>query len=125
MDAFKLDGFKSLKSSVSENELVPLKLITKRNRQLVEGKRVRLEKDVSETDRFGRLLRYVWVGDDMVNARIVEGGYAAVSTFPPDVRYQDLLLGLQRAAREAGRGLWGACGGPDRVGATISLSDGF
>lgn len=77
-----------------------------RNRQLVEGKTVRLEKDVSETDRFGRLLRYVWVDDRMVNAVLVEEGYARAVTYPPDVKYQDLLRRLEREARAAKRGLW-------------------
>jgi micrococcal nuclease len=67
-----------------------------------------LEKDVSETDRFGRLLRYVWVGEEMVNAVLVRDGYAQSSTYPPDVRHQEMFVDLQRQAREAGRGLWGA-----------------
>lgn len=79
-----------------------------KNRELVEGKVVRLEKDVSETDKYDRLLRYVWVSDLMVNAELVRLGYAQVTTYPPDVKYQDLFLKLQREAREAGRGLWGA-----------------
>lgn len=79
---------------------------TKKNRELVEGKTVLLEKDVSETDRYGRLLRYVWLGDLLVNAELVRLGYAQVTTYPPDVKYQDLLLDMQREAREAGRGLW-------------------
>jgi micrococcal nuclease len=78
-----------------------------KNEELVSGKAVLLEKDVSETDQYGRLLRYVYVGDMMVNAELVRLGYAQVSTFPPDVRYQDLFLRLQREAREAGLGLWG------------------
>lgn len=78
-----------------------------KNEELVGGKIVGLEKDVSETDRYGRLLRYVYVGDLMVNAELVRLGYAQVSTYPPDVRYQDLFLQLQWEAREAGRGLWG------------------
>jgi micrococcal nuclease len=77
-----------------------------KNKELVEGKVVHLEKDVSETDQYGRLLRYVWVGDLMVNAELVRLGYAQVATYPPDVKYQDLFLKLQREAREAGRGLW-------------------
>src|SRR5947207_14235634 len=44
------------------------------NRRLVEGKRVRLELDVQERDRYGRLLAYVWVGDVMVNAELVRLG---------------------------------------------------
>jgi len=78
-----------------------------KNRDLVEGKTVYLEKDVSETDRYGRLLRYVYVGDVFVNAYLVQQGYAQVSTYPPDVKYQEQFLELQREAREAGRGLWG------------------
>ena len=67
-----------------------------------------LEKDVSETDRYGRLLRYVWLSDGtMVNATLVAEGYAQVFTYPPDVRYVDRFLGLQREARAENRGLWG------------------
>ncbi|HXG02413.1 MAG TPA: thermonuclease family protein [Candidatus Binatia bacterium] len=76
------------------------------NRTLVEGRRVRLELDVQERDRHGRLLAYVWIGDLMVNAELVRRGYAQVMTVPPNVRYQALFLRLQRDAREAGRGLW-------------------
>jgi micrococcal nuclease len=76
------------------------------NRQLAAGKRVRLELDVQERDRYGRLLAYVWVGDLMVNAELVRRGYAQVMTVPPNVRYQALFLKLQRDARQAGRGLW-------------------
>lgn len=76
------------------------------NRQLVAGQRVRLELDVRERDRYRRLLAYVWVGDVMVNAELVRRGYAQVMTVPPNVRHQELLLKLQRDARQAGRGLW-------------------
>jgi micrococcal nuclease len=66
-----------------------------------------LVKDVSETDRFGRLLRYVYLEDGtFVNAELVRQGYAVIATFPPDVRHQELFLELEREAREAGRGLW-------------------
>jgi len=78
-----------------------------KNKELVGGKTIRLEKDVSETDKYGRLLRYVYVDDLFVNAELVRLGYAQVSTYPPDVRYQDYFLQLQREAREASRGLWG------------------
>jgi micrococcal nuclease len=82
---------------------------SEKNRELVEGKRVRLEKDVSDTDNYGRLLRYVWVDDIMVNAELVRLGYAQVATYPPDVKYQDLFLKLQEQAREAWYGLWAKC----------------
>jgi len=76
------------------------------NRRLVEGKRVRLDLDVQSRDRYGRMLAYVWIGDTMVNAELVRLGFAQVMTVPPNVRHQALFLKLQRAAREAGRGLW-------------------
>lgn len=79
---------------------------TVKNRELVEGKTVLLEKDVSETDRYGRLLRYVWVGTLLVNAELVRLGYAQVMTMPPDVKYQQILLSAQREAQANHRGLW-------------------
>jgi micrococcal nuclease len=86
---------------------------SERNRELVEGMTVGLEKDVSETDAFGRLLRYVWLDGRLVNARLVTEGYALASTYPPDVRYSELFAELQTEARTAGLGLWGAqCDSP-------------
>jgi micrococcal nuclease len=81
------------------------------NKALVVGKTLLLEKDVSEVDRFGRLLRDVWVERDgklvIVGLELVRTGFAQVTTFPPDVKYVDLLLAAQAAARDAGLGLWG------------------
>ena len=76
------------------------------NQRLVGGRHVRLELDVRTRDRYGRLLAYVWAGDTMVNAELIRLGYAQVMTVPPNVRYQDLFVKLQRDAREANRGLW-------------------
>jgi len=76
------------------------------NRWLVDGKTVRLEMDVQERDRYGRLLAYVYVGNLMVNAELVRLGYAQVMTIPPNVKYASLFVKLHREAREAGRGLW-------------------
>jgi micrococcal nuclease len=86
-----------------------------RNSFLVEGKTVSLEKDISETDRFGRLLRYVYVGDEMINELLLSEGYAQVSTFPPDVKYQDRFTALQQQARDTNRGLWGPACAPTAV----------
>jgi micrococcal nuclease len=79
------------------------------NKKLVEGKTVLLEKDISETDSYGRLLRYVYVGDMFVNEILVRSGFARVATFPPDVKYKDLFLEAQREASKNNRGLWSAC----------------
>ena len=79
------------------------------NKALVSGKLVYLERDVSETDRYGRLLRYVFLADGtFVNGELVRQGYAQAITYQPDVKYQDLLRSLQQEARGAGRGLWGS-----------------
>lgn len=80
------------------------------NKRLVDGQRVRLEKDVSETDRYDRLLRYVYVGDILVNAELVREGFAEAVRYPPDTRYAPCFDSLEAEARRAGRGMWSASG---------------
>lgn len=87
-------------------------------RKQLKGRTVWLEKDVSEKDRYGRALRYVWltpppakptskhVRKYMFNAKLVAAGYAQVATFPPDVRWANLFVQLQREAQAAKNGLW-------------------
>lgn len=80
------------------------------NSSLVLNKKIKLEKDVSESDKYGRLLRYVYLENGtMVNEKLVAEGYALVSTFPPDVKYQDRFLEAQKKARDESRGLWSKC----------------
>jgi len=76
------------------------------NRRLVEGKEVRLERDASETDKYGRLLRYVYVDDIFVNAELVRQGLARAKAYPPDIKHQDYLEQMETKAKEAGRGIW-------------------
>jgi micrococcal nuclease len=81
------------------------------NTALVDGATIWLETDVSDRDRFGRLLRYAWLRDGdawtLVNRELVRQGFAQAVSFPPDVRWQDELRAAEREARDAGRGLWG------------------
>ena len=80
------------------------------NQTLVAGKKVRLVKDVSETDRYGRLLRFVYLEDGtFVNRLLLEQGYAEVMTYPPDVAKSKEFIAVQAEARAAKRGLWGFC----------------
>lgn len=79
---------------------------TKRNVELVLGREVRLVKDVSETDRYGRLLRYVYVGDVFINQQLAREGYAYSSAFPPDISLQKQLQEAQRFAQSEVLGLW-------------------
>lgn len=80
------------------------------NHGLVDGRPVRLVKDVSDTDTYGRLLRYVYLEDGtFLNLELVRRGYAKVSTYPPDVAHADEFRAAMAEARDAGRGLWSAC----------------
>ena len=86
------------------------------NEELVSGQQVLLENDVTNTDRYGRLLRYLWIeGVGLVNQILVESGHARVSTYPPDVKYETLLTESENAARATGNGLWSACSEPKRI----------
>lgn len=82
---------------------------SERNRELVEGREVYLEKDVSEVDRFGRLLRYVWLEEVLINELLVADGFAYASSFPPDIARQEQFRQAEAEASQAGRGLWGSC----------------
>jgi micrococcal nuclease len=73
---------------------------------LLDDKTVVLIKDVEETDGYDRLLRYVYIGAEMANARLVINGYASALTFPPNVRHSELFVQLEREARDNNRGLW-------------------
>jgi micrococcal nuclease len=76
------------------------------NEGLVAGKNVRLERDISDKDSYGRLLRYVYVGDDFVNAEMVRQGCAWAIAYPPDVKYQVYLEAMEKEARQSKRGVW-------------------
>lgn len=78
-----------------------------KNKELVEGQVVGLEKDISETDKYGRLLRYVYKDSVLVNELLVKEGYAHSSSYPPDIKYQDRFKLAEQEAIENKRGLWG------------------
>ena len=80
-----------------------------KNKDLVEGKVVRLEKDISEKDKYERLLRYVYVDDVFVNDYLVREGYAHASSYPPDVKFQNQFREAEKEAREGSKGLWKEC----------------
>lgn len=80
-----------------------------KNRSIVEGKTIRMKKDVSDMDKYGRLLRYVWVDSLFVNEFLVREGYALPATFPPDIMYSRLFQIRSQEAREEHKGLWNMC----------------
>ena len=76
------------------------------NKELVEGKTVTLQKDISDQDKYGRLLRYVYVDNIFVNAEIVRLGYAHPKAYPPDTKYQIFLNATANEAKQLKRGIW-------------------
>lgn len=81
---------------------------------LQPGDRVFLERDEEALDRFDRVLAYVHHDGVFINHQLVLDGHAAAKRYPPNTFHAELLEAAQRDAREANRGLWAACGGPDR-----------
>lgn len=81
---------------------------------LLTNKTVILQKDVSEVDKYKRLLRYVYLPLDngqilFVNDYLIREGFAKVLTYPPDVKYNEQFRQAEREAREQKRGLWKKC----------------
>ena len=74
--------------------------------ELVLKKQVRMEKDVSNRDRFKRLLRYLYIGDTFVNLEMVRQGYASALRYPPNVKYSRQFLDAEKEARRKQLGMW-------------------
>lgn len=79
------------------------------NKELILGKGIKLIKDTSEVDKYGRLLRYVYIGDDFINDDLVKNGFARVMTVPPDTKFKEEFKNLENYARVNKLGLWGKC----------------
>jgi len=77
--------------------------------ELLEGKEVVLEKDITDKDKYDRLLRYVYLNDLLVNEYLVGEGYAQIATYPPDVKYKDIFIAAEKYARDNKSGLWSSC----------------
>lgn len=73
---------------------------------LILGKEVGLEKDETDRDRYGRLLRYVYVDGVFVNLEMVRLGYANIYSYPPDTKYEKEVIKAEEEAKEAKRGFW-------------------
>lgn len=84
-----------------------------RNKKLVDKKMVYLEKDLSEVDKYGRLLRYVYLKQSngwlLVNEYLISSGMGTVLSLPPDNRLTPRFLQVEEEARIGRRGLWKKC----------------
>lgn len=70
---------------------------------------VRLAFDVDLRDRYGRLLAYVYLGDELFNLTLVQQGYARADPVPPDTKMAAQFASAEDQAKQADRGLWSAC----------------
>lgn len=81
-------------------------LVSDYTKSKLTGKKVKLEFDVSERDKYGRLLAYVYIDGEMYNKHLLEIGYAKIATYPPNVKYVEDFKEIQKQARENKVGLW-------------------
>jgi len=93
---------------------------SKKNKELLEGKTVRLETDITDRDKYNRLLRYVWLDDILINQKLVEDGFAKSYSYPPDIKYQDKFVAAEKKAREDKLGLWTACASDTNSSTTVT-----
>ena len=78
-------------------------------KNLIEGKTVNMYKDVSNTDKYGRLLRYVYLGNLFINNYLVQQGYAKIMPINPDIKFASIFRNSQKEAQDNMRGLWSIC----------------
>ncbi len=76
------------------------------NQRLVKNKKIRLEEDVTGKDKYGRLLRYIYVNNTFVNAELVRQGYAQAKAYPPNIKYQAYLEAMEKEAKQTQKGIW-------------------
>lgn len=93
---------------------------TEFTKNLLENQIVYLEKDASDTDKYGRWLRYVWLNppenpsrptyeeikNQMANGILVRDGYARAKEYKPDVKYTAILGDIEQEAKNNRVGLW-------------------
>lgn len=76
-------------------------------KETLDGERIELELGISERDKYGRLLAYVWIGEEMFNELLLKKGLARVAyIYQPNVKYVDKFQSIQRSAQEKGVGIW-------------------
>jgi endonuclease YncB( thermonuclease family) len=76
-------------------------------KRILTNQEVQLEIDVSERDKYGRLLAYLWIGDEMFNEMLLEEGLARVAyVIPPNIKYIDQFRAIQQKSQKSAKGIW-------------------
>ena len=114
-------GINTPEYNLSEDIIEPLgKEASEYTSNLLENQLVYLEKDISDVDQHGRLLRYLWlkpaedpkypsdeeIKSQMVNAILIKEGYAIAKTYKPDIKYQNSLNTIEKNAKNKKIRLW-------------------
>ena len=81
-------------------------MVSNYSKKMLTGKKVQVELDVEQRDKYGRLLAYLYLDGQMYNKVLLEKGYAKLATYPPNVKYVDEFTKIQKRARENKMGLW-------------------
>lgn len=81
-------------------------MVSNYSKKMLTGKKIQVEFDVEERDKYGRLLAYVYLDGQMYNEILLENGYAKLATYPPNVKYVDEFTKIQKKARENKMGMW-------------------
>lgn len=81
----------------------------KANKELVAGQEIELGKDISDKDKYARLLRYVYIDSLLINDFLLRQGYARLELIPPDNHFSQQFKNAVNEAKENKRGLWGKC----------------
>jgi endonuclease YncB( thermonuclease family) len=88
----------------------------------IDGKTVMLEADQLDSDDQGRLMRYVFLDNIMINAALILNGLGTAESVQPNIRYSDYLTEMERQARGNKVGIWDeAFGDLDAEGREVSI----
>ena len=84
----------------------------------LRDKEIYLEKDITDRDKYDRMLRYIWlekpvanptkedIEEKTLNGILVKEGYAYSNYYKPDIKYQKHLDNIEKSAQDKGLGIW-------------------
>ncbi len=75
-------------------------------KKILNNKLINIEFDIQERDKYGRLLLYIYLNNEMINEKLLKEGYARLATYLPNVKYVDKFINAQKYARENNIGFW-------------------
>ncbi len=89
-----------------EKNTVEGKIASEYTKRYLEDRDVELEYDIQKTDKYGRVLAYVWNGDTLFNFKLIRDGIAKPMTIAPNVKYSKIIRNLEKKAVENNKGFF-------------------